>query len=82
MSSVDETIIKRIVRNLISSDTDDYREEVVKIIDEQFLQFTLDFFKNIAAAKIDNQTITALGIPHKEPDEKTLDKRIEEILSQ
>ena len=36
----------------------DYREEVIKSINAVFLDFTMDFFKKIVSAKMDDQRIT------------------------
>lgn len=36
----------------------DYREEVIRSINAVFLDFTIDFFKKIAAAKMDSKDIT------------------------
>jgi len=49
-------IIKKIIRKLLAGE--DYRTEVITLIDAQFLQYAVDFFKRIAAAKLESQEIT------------------------
>lgn len=53
---MDVEVVRRAVKNLILSGAD-YREEVVGIIDAEFIRFALNFFKEVAAAKIENHTI-------------------------
>ena len=50
------SVVKNTVRGLIKGE--DYRAVVLEIIDSQFLQFTIDFFKKVVDAKIKNQDIT------------------------
>jgi len=47
-----EQVTKNIVRKLINGD--DYRIEIVTLINAKFLQFAIDFFKQVAEAKLDN----------------------------
>lgn len=49
-------IAKNIIIRLLKSQ--DYRIEVVNILNAEFLQFTIDFFKKIIIAKLDSRTIT------------------------
>lgn len=51
-----EHVIKEIVMRVIKSQ--DYRIEIVNLINAEFLQFAIDFFKQIVAAKLNSQTIT------------------------
>ena len=46
-------IIKNIIINVIKSL--DYRMEVVNLINAEFLQFAIDFFKKIVEAKLRNR---------------------------
>lgn len=49
-------LISDIIRKLIFGE--DYRSEVVALIDAQFLEYAIDFFKRVAEAKMRNQQIT------------------------
>ena len=51
-----EQIVKNIITRLIKSQ--DYRIEIVNLINAEFLQFAIDFFKKIAYAKLDSEEIT------------------------
>jgi len=51
-----EEVAKNIIRKLLKGE--DYRIEIVTLIDAEFLQFTVDFFKKVAIAKIDKEDIT------------------------
>ena len=48
--------IKSIVTRVIKGQ--DYRIEIVGLINAQFLQFAVDFFKEVAKAKLDSKDIT------------------------
>lgn len=48
--------LKRIIRRLLRGEN--YRVEIVSLIDELFLQFAIDFFKKVANAKLENREIT------------------------
>lgn len=54
------TLTEQVVRNIIKKllKGDDYRIEVVSLINSEFLQFAIDFFKKIVDAKLRNQDIT------------------------
>jgi len=50
-----EQVTKNIVRKLINGN--DYRIEIVTLINAEFLQFAIEFFKQVAEAKLNNQDI-------------------------
>ncbi|MCK9255402.1 MAG: CfrBI family restriction endonuclease [Bacteroidales bacterium] len=51
-----DQIVKNIITRLIKSQ--DYRIEIVNLINAEFLQFVVDFFKKIAYTKLDSKEIT------------------------
>ncbi|QWR77306.1 CfrBI family restriction endonuclease [Candidatus Magnetomonas plexicatena] len=51
-----EEVAKNIIKKLLKGD--DYRIEIVTLINAEFLQFAIDFFKNIVDAKLNNMDIT------------------------
>lgn len=51
-----EQVAKRIIKKLLNGD--DYRIEIVTLINADFLQFSIDFFKKVVEAKISNQELT------------------------
>ncbi len=51
-----EQVAKNIIKKLLNGE--DYRIEVVTLINAEFLQFAIDFFKNIVDAKLKNKNIT------------------------
>jgi hypothetical protein len=51
-----EQVTKNIIKRLLKGE--DYRIEVVALINAEFLQFAIDFFKKVAQAKLENQEIT------------------------
>jgi len=51
-----EQIVKNIITRVIKSQ--DYRIEIVNLINAEFLQFAVNFFKKIAYAKLDSKEIT------------------------
>ncbi len=51
-----QQVTKNIVKKLIRGE--DYRIEIVTLINAEFLQFAIDFFKKVAAAKLSNQDVT------------------------
>ena len=53
--TITEQVVKNIIRKLLKGE--DYRIEVVTLIDAQFLQFVVDFFKKVVDAKFKNQDI-------------------------
>lgn len=50
------SLIGNIIRKLIFGE--DYRSEVVALIDAQFLEYAIEFFKRVAEAKMRHQQIT------------------------
>lgn len=54
--TITEQIVKKIIKKLIKGE--DYRIVVVTLINATFLQFAIDFFKNIVDAKLNNKDIT------------------------
>ena len=54
--TVTGAVIKNIIRKLIAGQ--DYRSEVLTLIDAAFLQYVVDFFKRVAWAKLDNKDVT------------------------
>ena len=53
---ITDQITKNIIRKLLKGE--DYRIEIVTLIDAQFLQFVVDFFKKVVDAKFKNQDIS------------------------
>src|SRR3990167_1071161 len=51
-----EQVAKNIIKKLLNGA--DYRIEIVTLINAEFLQYTIDFFKRIIDAKMKNQDIT------------------------
>ncbi|MGB9595352.1 MAG: CfrBI family restriction endonuclease [Candidatus Poribacteria bacterium] len=51
-----ESVTKKIITRLIKSQ--DYRVEVVTLLNATFLQYAIDFFKKVVDAKLRNQNIT------------------------
>ncbi len=51
-----DQVVKNIIIRLLGGE--DYRIEVVALINAEFLQFAIDFFKKVAEAKFDNEDIT------------------------
>ena len=49
-------VIKNIIRKLLAGE--DYRSEIVTLLDAEFLQYVIDFFKRVACAKLDNKDVT------------------------
>ena len=49
-------IVKNIIRNLLQGK--DYRIEIVTLINAEFLQFAIEFFKKVIDAKLNNQEVT------------------------
>src|SRR3989338_969165 len=54
--TITEQVVKNIIRKLLKGE--DYRIEIVTLIDAEFLQFVVDFFKKVVDAKFKNQDIT------------------------
>lgn len=51
-----DEVVKNIIKRLIKGQ--DYRIEVVNLINAEFLQFTIDFFKKVVDAKLNNKNLT------------------------
>jgi len=51
-----DQVIKNIIKRLINGK--DYRIEVVALINAEFLQFAIDFFKQVIEAKLSNKDLT------------------------
>lgn len=51
-----EQVIKNIIKKLFASE--DYRIEIVTLINAEFLQFAIEFFKKIIDAKLNNEDVT------------------------
>ncbi|KAB2846245.1 MAG: CfrBI family restriction endonuclease, partial [Ignavibacterium sp.] len=51
-----DQVIKNVIRKLIKGK--DYRIEIVTLINAEFLQYAIDFFKKIVEAKLKNEDIT------------------------
>jgi hypothetical protein len=49
-------VAKNIIVKLLNGE--DYREEIVDLIDAEFLQYSIDFFKKVIDAKLKNEKIT------------------------
>lgn len=54
--TITEQVAKNIIRKLLKGE--DYRIEVVTLINAEFLQFAIDFFKKIVDAKLKNKGLT------------------------
>lgn len=54
--TITEQVAKNIIRKLLKGE--DYRIEVVTLINVEFLQFAVDFFKKVIDAKLKNKGIT------------------------
>ena len=52
-----ERVAKNIIKKLLKGE--DYRVEIITLINAEFLQFTIDFFKKIVAAKLNNEKVTS-----------------------
>ena len=54
------TLKDQVVRNIVSRVlcSKDYRIEIVNLINAEFLQFAVDFFKKVCIAKLNSKTIT------------------------
>lgn len=56
MLTITNVVIEGIIRRLMKSQ--DYRIEIVSLINGEFLQYAVDFFRRIVEAKLKNQTLT------------------------
>ena len=55
--TLSQEVTKNIIKHLLKGE--DYRVEVIALINAEFLQFAIDFFKKIVGAKLKNEDITA-----------------------
>ena len=51
-----DNVVKNIIKRLIKGI--DYRIEIVALINAEFLQFAIEFFKKVIEAKLANQDVT------------------------
>lgn len=51
-----DQVVKNIIKRLIKGQ--DYRIEVIALINAEFLQFAMDFFKKVIDAKLKNESVT------------------------
>lgn len=56
MLTISDVVVKKIIQRLIKNQ--DYRIEIVTLINAAFLQYTIDFFRRVVEAKLKNQTVT------------------------
>ena len=56
-TTLTQKVIQSIIKKLIHAE--DYRIEIVTLINAQFLQYTIDFFKKVVEAKLKNEKITS-----------------------
>jgi len=56
MMTLTDQMVKNTITRIIKSQ--DYRIEIVNLINAEFLQFAVDFFKKIVLAKLENQDVT------------------------
>lgn len=54
--TITDQVVKNIIKRVIKGQ--DYRVEVIALINAEFLQFAVDFFKKVALAKLENQDLT------------------------
>lgn len=52
-----EQIIRKVIKKLLNGD--DYRTEIVALIDASFLQFAIEFFKKVINAKLNSRGVTS-----------------------
>lgn len=52
-----ERVVKKIIKKLIGGE--DYRIEIVTLINAEFLQFAIDFFRKVAEAKLNSKSINS-----------------------
>jgi hypothetical protein len=51
-----DSVIQSVIRRLVNGQ--DYRVEIVALIDAQFLEYVVDFFRRVVEAKLKNQSVT------------------------
>lgn len=54
------TLTDQVIRNIVARviKSRDYRIEIVNLINAEFLQFAVDFFKQVVSAKLNSEDIT------------------------
>ncbi len=57
MVTLTDSVIKKIIHRLFQGD--DYRVEVLTLINAEFVQYAIDFFRRIVEAKLRNQDLTS-----------------------
>jgi len=57
MTTITDDVVKKIIRRLLSGN--DYRIEVITLINAMFLQYVVDFFRQIVDAKLKNESVTS-----------------------
>jgi len=55
--TITDLVVKNIIRKLLKGE--DYRIEIVSLINAEFLQFAIDFFKKVVEAKLSSKEITS-----------------------
>lgn len=56
MVTITDAVIKKILQHVFHGQ--DYRIEIITLINAEFLQFAVDFFKQVVDAKLNNQDVT------------------------
>ena len=54
--TITTAVVRTIIRKLLAGE--DYRVDVVALLDAEFLQYVIEFFGHVAAAKLNNQSVT------------------------
>jgi len=56
MTTITDDVTKKIIRRLLNGK--DYRIEIITLINAQFLQYVIDFFRQVVDAKLRNESVT------------------------
>ncbi len=51
-----DAVVKNIIRKLLTGK--DYRAEIIALIDAEFLEYVIDFFKRVVDAKLKHEALT------------------------
>ncbi|MCD6595656.1 CfrBI family restriction endonuclease [bacterium] len=54
--TLESAVVQKIIRRLIRGE--DYRIEIISLLDAQFLQYAIDFFKRVVNAKLNDEIVT------------------------
>lgn len=54
--TISDQVVKKIIKKLLKGQ--DYRIEIINLINTEFLQFAINFFKKVVKAKLENENIT------------------------